>query len=134
MAHQYYNSIGYATARPMVIGDRLWLFNYDSDQPQPPPHASLPTLSLTYNQQQLPQQQIQHQAHHRHQQQQLPASVSIHATRVEHTKCNATNTSATTSAVVGRNDRFPSQLSNTVHNSSPPSCHHDGETCESLVM
>lgn len=28
LAQHYYQSVGLYAARPMVIGDRLWLFNY----------------------------------------------------------------------------------------------------------
>lgn len=31
LAQHYYQSMGLYAARPMVIGDRLWLFNYPSD-------------------------------------------------------------------------------------------------------
>ena len=45
MAHQYYSSLGLNETRPMVIGDRLWLFNAatsaNASQPRSPPISVL---------------------------------------------------------------------------------------------
>lgn len=44
LAQQYYQSMGLYAARPMVIGDRLWLFNYPADSAVNPPPQLQPML------------------------------------------------------------------------------------------